>query len=183
MNNLIRKYSTGKIVLIFFIVCNLVYVIMVAFTIPKTAEFAGGMKLLDMLPGGYDFNYVQQLFLALGQKGRHTYLFLQLPFDLVYPALFALSYCLLLAYFLKKLHRQNSWLLYGCYLPFVGGTADYLENMGIINLLLQFPDITPRLVQVTSLFSVVKSSATTLYFVLLLIVLVVLGIQFFRKKK
>lgn len=183
MNNLIRKYSTGKIVLILFLVCNLVYVIMVAFTIPKTAGFAGGMKLLDMMPGGYDFKYVQQLFLALGEKGRHSYLFVQLPFDMVYPALFALSYCLLLAYFLKKLRRQNSWLVYGCYIPFIGGAADYLENIGIITLLKQFPDISPQSVHITSFFSVVKSSATTLYFVLLLVVIIVVAIQFVRKKK
>ncbi|MDB4584739.1 hypothetical protein N9164_16430 [Draconibacterium sp.] len=183
MNNFIRKYSTGKRVLILFVITNVVYVIMVALTIPKTAAFAGGMKLLDMMPGGYNFDYVQQLFTALGEKGRHSYLFVQLPFDMVYPALFAISYCLLLAYFLKKLNKQKGWLIYGCYLPLIGGLADYLENLGIITLLKQFPEIKSQWVQLTSLFSVVKSTATSVYFTVLLIVLIVVAIQFIRRKK
>lgn len=183
MNNSIRKYSSGKTVFIWFVVCNLVYVLMLAFTIPKTAAYAGGMKLLDMMPGGYDFDYVQQLFTALGEQGRHTYLHVQLPLDMVYPLLFAISYCLLLAYLLKKLHKQNSWFILGCYLPLVAGLADYLENFGIITLLKQFPNITSQYVQITSLFSVLKSSATTLYFVWLMVVLIMLLIQFIRKKK
>lgn len=182
MHKFIRKYSNGKTVLIWFVVCNLVYVIMVAFTIPKTAAYAGGMKLLDMMPGGYDFNYVQLLFTALGEKGRQSYLYVQLPFDMVYPALFAISYCLLLVWFLKKLQKQNSWLMYGCYLPLIGGLADYLENIGIITLLKQFPDITPQTVQITSLFSVIKSTTTTLYFVFLLAMLILLAVQFIGKK-
>lgn len=183
MHKFIRKYSNGKTVLIWFVVCNLVYVLMVALTIPKTAAYAGGMKLLDMMPGGYDYNYVQQLFTALGEKGRHAYLFVQLPFDMVYPTLFTISYCLLLAWLLKKLQKQNSWLMYGCYLPLIGGLADYLENIGIITLLKQFPDITLQAVRITSLFSVIKSTTTTLYFVFLLAMFIWVVIQIIGKKK
>ncbi len=183
MKTLLNKYSTGKNVLLLFVLANVVYVIMVAVTIPKTAAYAQGMKLLDMMPGGYNFDYVQQLFTALGEKGRHSYLFVQLPFDMFYPALFALSYSLLLAWLLKKLQKQTSWFIYACYLPFIGGAADYLENIGIITLLKQFPDITPQSVEITSLFSVVKSTATSLYFLVLLLVLIWLGVLWLKKRK
>src|SRR5210317_1899781 len=112
MKNFLIKYSKGKIVLVLFILANLVYVIMVAITIPKTAQFANGMKLLDMMPGGYNFEYVQSLLSALGEEGRHAYLFKQLPFDMFYPAFFAFGYSILLAFFLKKLNRYNTWLFY-----------------------------------------------------------------------
>ena len=36
-------------------------------TIPKTMEFSNGMKLLDMIPTGYDWNYVNEL-LILSEK-------------------------------------------------------------------------------------------------------------------
>ncbi len=183
MIQLIRKYASGKRVLLFFIVCNVVYVIMVAYTIPKVMEYADGMKLLDMMPGGYDFEYVKTLLTALGTDGRHAYLFQQIPFDLVYPALFALSYCLLFAYVLKKLKTPRIPLFFLCYLPLLGGTADYLENIGIITLLRRFPEISEQMVQLTSTASVIKSSATTLYFVVLLVVLAVVGIQWIKRKK
>ena len=47
MNKHIRKFSTGKMVLFLFILTNLVYVIMLAVTLPRVADYAGGMKLLD----------------------------------------------------------------------------------------------------------------------------------------
>ena len=183
MIQLIKKYATGKRVLFLFVLCNLIYVIMVAYTIPKVMEYAGGMKLLDMMPGGYDFKYVNSLFSALGSEGRHAYLWHQIPFDLVYPALFALSYCLLLAYFLKKLKTPKGSLFYLCYVPFIGGTSDYLENIGIITLLRRFPEISEQTVQLTSVASVIKSSATTVYFVVFLLVLAVVGIQWIKRKK
>ncbi len=182
MKKFILKHSTGKKVVVLFIFANLIYLIMVTFTIPKTAAFANDMKLLDMMPGGYNFDYVKTLFTELGDEGRHAYLFTQIPLDLIYPALFAFGYSLLLAFFLKKLQKQNSPLIYLCWLPFIGGTADYLENIGIIYLLSQYPEITENTVKLTSLFSLIKSSATSVYFITLLIVLIVLGVKWIRRK-
>jgi hypothetical protein len=182
MNKLLINYATGKRVLILFILANLVYVVMIAFTIPKVMLFADGMKLPDMMPAGYDFEYIKALFTALGDEGRHVYLWQQIPPDLVYPALFALSYSLLLAYFIKKLKPFGSPLFFFCWLPLIGGTADYLENMGIITLLNRFPAITEQTVQLTSMATVIKSSATTIYFLVLLVVLIAVGIHRVKRK-
>jgi len=183
MRKHILKFSTGKTVLLLFLLTNVVYVIMVAITIPRVANFANGMKLLDMLPAGYNLEYVQELFTALGEEGRHFYLSVQLPIDMIYPLLFAISFCLLLAWLLQKINKQHGRLFYLCYLPLIAGAADYLENIGIITLLKHFPDITQQAVQITSLFSVLKSTATSLYFVLLLLVLIWLGVVSIKKRK
>ncbi len=183
MQSWITKYATGKKVLLLFVLCNLIYVIMLAFTIPKVMHFTEGMKLLDMMPGGYNFDYVRDLFTALGNKGRHAYLYQQIPIDMVYPALFAIAYCLLLAYFLGKLQKLNRPYIYLCFLPLIGGTADYLENIGIITLLNQYPEISGFTVQLTSVFSLIKSAATSIYFVALLVVLILLGIRWISRKR
>lgn len=183
MNSLIRKLSTGKIVLVLFIITNLVYVLMVAYSLPKTAAHAQGMALLDMMPSGYDLAYVQELFTALGEEGRQTYLYLQLPIDMLYPLLFALCYSLLLVWLIKKIGKQHTRLLYASYLPFIAAAADYLENIGIITLLHQFPDITRRSVEMVSRTSVVKSSSTSAYFVVVLIVLLAFARQKYLKRK
>ncbi len=139
------------------------------------------MKLLDMMPLGYDLDYVNALFETLGQQGRHAYLYIQLPVDMVYPALFGISYCLVLAFFLKKLNKFNSRLFYLCLLPLFAGLADYLENIRIINLLTNYPNLTPGMVTTTSFFSLLKSSITTLYFLILIGILILLGIKTLRK--
>jgi len=183
MKNFLIKYSTGKTVLVLFILANSIYAIMVAVTIPKTAQFADGMKILDMMPGGYDFDYVYSLFNTLGEAGRNTYRNTQIPFDMVYPALFALSFSLLLAFFLKKLNRQNTWLIYVCILPFIGGIADYAENIGIIFMLNRHPAFTVQTVELVCTFSIIKSSATTIYFLILLVVILWFAINWLQRLK
>src|SRR3989339_595059 len=116
MKDLIKRNLNSKRVILLFVLTNIIYVIMLGITIPKVMSFSGGMKLLDMLPTGYTAEYVNSLLSALGEKGRDAYLFNQLPVDMIYPFLFGVSYCLILAYFLNKLGKFESRLFYFCLL-------------------------------------------------------------------
>ncbi len=151
-------------------------------SIPRVRSHGAGMPLLDMKPLGYDLDYVQALLDSLGPSGREAYLEVQLPLDMIYPFLFALTYCLLLAFFLRRLHWFEGPLFYGCLIPPAAGLADYLENMGIIRLLKSYPDLRPGDVAYTSLCSLIKSGLTTVYFLFLLGILAVLGFRAFKRK-
>ena len=74
ITKILEKHSSGKKVLSLFILTNVVYLFMLMVTIPKTMVFSNGMKLLDMLPTGYNQNYVNELFSTLGENGREIYL-------------------------------------------------------------------------------------------------------------
>lgn len=178
----IEKHISGKKVFWLFILTNLVYAFMLMVTIPKTMAFSNGLKLLDMMPTGYDFNYVNKLFSTLGDIGRETYLTNQIPVDMIYPLLFGISYCLVMAYFLQKINKLHTPFIYLCLLPVIAGIADYLENLGIISMLNSYPDFTETAVQTASIFSVIKSISTTIFFVALLVVLILLGIKLLTKK-
>ncbi len=179
----IEKNISGKKVLGLFILTNLVYSFMLTVTIPKTMEFSDGMKLLDMMPTGYDLNYVSELFTSLGENGRLTYLTNQIPVDMIYPLLFGLSYCLLLGYLLKKLNKLNSKYMYLCLIPIIAGIADYLENIGIIAMLKNYPEVTEVAVKTTSFFSLIKSISTSAFFIVLIVMLIILGIKFMKRNK
>lgn len=181
MKNIIEKHISGKKVLGLFILTNLVYAFMLIVTIPRTMVFSNGMKLLDMMPTGYNFNYVNKLFSALGANGRETYLTSQIPVDMIYPLLFGISYCALMAYFLKKINKLNTPFIYLCILPIIAGIADYFENIGIIAMLKSYPDFTETIVNATSIFSVIKSISTSMFFVALIVILILVGIKFFKK--
>lgn len=178
----IEKNISGKKVLGLFILTNIVYTFMLTVTIPKTMEFSNGMKLLDMMPSGYDFNYVNELFTSLGDNGRLTYLTNQIPVDMIYPLLFGLSYCLLLGYFLKKLNKLNSNYIYLCVIPIIAGIADYLENIGIITMLKNYPELKETAVYKTNIFSVIKSISTSVFFIALIVVLITFGIKVLNRK-
>ena len=180
---LIENNISGKKVLGLFILTNVVYGFMLMITIPKTMEFSGGMKLLDMLPTGYNHAYVNELFKSLGENGRITYLTNQIPVDMIYPFLFGLTYCLLLAFFLKKINKLKSPFSYFCFLPIIATIADYLENIGIITMLVNYPDLTETTVQLTNIFSVLKSISTSIFFIVLLVTLIIPGIKTVIGKK
>jgi hypothetical protein len=183
LTKFLEKNISGKKVLGLFILTNVVYAFMLIVTIPKTMGFSNGMKLLDMMPTGYDLNYVNELFNSLGEIGRETYLTNQIPVDMIYPLLFGLTYSLLLAYFLKKLNKLNSPFTYLCLIPIFAGIADYLENLGIITMLKSYHNLTEISVKTTSTFSLIKSISTTAFFIILIIVLVILGLKTINEKK
>ena len=182
LNKIIERNLAGKKVLGLFILTNLVYAFMLLVTIPKTMGFANEMKLLDMMPTGYDIDYVNKLFSALGSNGRETYLTNQIPVDMIYPLLFGITYCLVMAYFLKKINKLNAPFMYLGVLPIIAGIADYFENIGIITMLNSYPDLTETTVSMTNIFSVIKSVSTSLFFIALIVVLIALVLKLFKKK-
>ena len=179
----INKNLSGRKVLLLFILTNLVYAFMLTFTIPNVMAFSEGMKLLDMMPMGYDQEYINNLLETLGQEGRDLYLYNQIPVDMIYPLLFSISYSLLIAYFLKKLNKLNSVFFFLCWLPIVAGISDYFENFGIITMLINYPEINSISATATNLFTVIKSLFTTVYFVTLIITMIVVGIRTLKFKK
>ncbi len=183
MGLLSNKKVSGKRILGLFVLTNLIFALMLLVSIPHVMGFSDGMKLLDLLPFGYDTEYVRLLFETLGPEGRHAYLYRQIPLDLVYPGLFAISYSLMMAYFLHKMGRLNALLFNLSLLPFLVGIADYLENFGIIAMLLRYPTISSGLVKITSVLSVVKSMTSTVFFVALIIVMTIFAIRLIRSKQ
>lgn len=164
--------------MLFFIISSSLYFLMLLVTIPHLHQITNGIKILDMMPTGYNFDYVKQLMVALGDNGRHYYLFRQLPIDLVFPFFFATSNCLIMSWLLNKLEKLNSNWFYVCYLPLVAGFFDYAENFAVISILRNYPEITADLVKVSNLFSVIKSWTTT---VALTVLLVIVSIWLIRK--
>lgn len=180
MNNLrsiISKHLSGKKVLLLFVITNLVYAVMIFITIPKVMAFSRELKILDMMPMGYDLDYISALFNALGEKGRETYLYQQIPVDMIYPFLFGISNCLILAFFLNKIDKLDSVFFYVTLLPLFAGVADYIENIGIVLMLKSFPDVSAEVAGLTNVFSITKSLTTTIFFIVLIIVLVSLGLK------
>lgn len=183
LKTIIKRNLAGRKILILLILTNIIYALMLTITIPKVMSIAGGMKLLDMMPTGYTPEYVNSLLNALGETGRHAYLYNQIPLDMIYPFLFGISYCLLLAYIFKKPGKLDSNVFYLCLIPLFSGLFDYAENIGIITILNSYPDNPVILSQTTNVFSVLKSAFTTIYFIILIISIIIYGVKFLNLKR
>lgn len=171
------KYNiSGKRVLWFFMLTNLIYIFMLAVTIPKTMVFSKGLKLLDMMPMGYSAQYIKTLFDTLGEEGRNVYLYNQIPVDMIYPGLFAISYFFLMGYFLHKFQKLNPSYFLLTLLPVLAGIADYLENFGIVTMIYNYPELSELSMNLTNIFTIVKSVVTTIFFAVLIGTLFILGV-------
>lgn len=176
MENLIRKNLDGRRIILLFILTSFIYSMMLFVTIPRITNFSEGMKIPDMIPFGYSAEYINSLMNTLGASGRNVYLYNQLPLDMIYPFLYGLTYCLILAWFLEKIGKLKGYYFYLCLLPVIAGLFDYLENIGIITILISYPFNSDLLSQVTNVFSLFKSALTTLFFLLLLIIIALFGV-------
>lgn len=183
MKDLIIRNLQGRKILILFIITMVIYAIMLLVTIPLVMYFADGLKLLDMMPSGYNAEYVSSLMNALGEEGRHAYLYYQIPFDMLYPGFFAVTWSLIFAWFLRKANRLHSSLFYVSYIPLFAGLFDYMENFGIIAIIGTWPNTPDLLSSASNIFSVIKSFLTTIYYVSLIVLLIVVMLKYIRRKK
>ena len=164
----IQKTATGRTTLIFLTPAMAVYSLMLLYTIPQVERYAQGMKLFDLSPTGYSYEYALELLGALDLNGRSLYLYRQLPLDFIYPLLFSVSCCFVLSWLFAKSLTPNSKLFYLCFVPVAAGLFDYLENIAIINMLTTYPHVTEHQVAIASVFTVLKSGLTTAFFLSLL---------------
>ena len=173
----------GKKVLTYFIISSTVYALMLFVTIPKLIHFSNGMKILDMMPFGYSYQYVTQLFTDLGVDGRNFYLSYQIPIDMIYPFLLGLSNYYIIVYFLQKIDQWKTPFLYLSLLPFFGALFDYFENIGTIVMLNNFPNLNPVAVQINSFFTISKSFFISISFIALIVILVIFSIKKVSKNR
>lgn len=183
IKELVYRNIEGRKVLVLFVLTNFLYVFMLLVSIPKVVSLAGGMKIFDMMPMGFEAEYARSLLERLGVAGREAYLYFQIPVDLIYPGLFGITYCLILAYLLNKLNSLNNPYFYLCLIPLLAGLFDYLENFGIVNMLISYPDLTNTAIQLTNFFTIFKSLLSTISFTLLIVILGMVGIKTLWRKK
>ncbi len=116
----------------------------------------------------YTLEDVNTLFEKLKPEGRAIYKTLSTKTDMAYPLVYGSLLILLLANNLKKISVQTK-IAYLSFLPVVGVTFDYLENISIQKLLYAYPNITATQVNMSSLLTSMKWFSLFVCFCLLLL--------------
>ncbi|NNJ72093.1 MAG: hypothetical protein HKP09_02815 [Enterobacterales bacterium] len=169
-----QKYSTGKVISVLFFLTMTVYVVMMYYSIPAVTAFAPELPIFDLSPFGYSLSYANELLSILGTEGRHLYLSTQIPIDFIYPGLFSITCSLILIWLFGKTFNANSKIYYLALIPFLAGIFDYVENIFIIKMLNSFPELQTTTVKIASTFTILKSSFTVFFFILLIAGIVLL---------
>lgn len=163
-----------------------IYALMMLITLARLLEMSGGSPVFDMMPAGYDSQYALDLLTDLGSDGRNYYLWRQIPLDLIYPALFGISFFLLANWMADKLPAFQRILRLAAMIALAAGVFDYIENIFIILMIRNYPDLSELLVNVASVATLSKSGLTMIYFTVIVAVLLAKFGQFiyrFRSSK
>lgn len=144
-----------------------VYLILLLVTVPQLKGFAPGHQLADLSPTGLSHDETVSLYEALGVEGRDYYQHIQLPLDMLYPALFMASFGLLLAALTRYLGLPRPVRLVSL-LPVLAGLSDWGENICTWLALRAYPEFSPTLPQLGSWFTLTKTVGVVLSFVLAL---------------
>ncbi len=171
IDNRIRKIANLRSVLLLLFIFVAFSIIIFNFGfIPALTQSSQGDDILDNT-FNYTPEHVHQLFSTYGDEGRRLYLSYLLLLDFIYPVLFALTNSVLLAYFFERLFPNVSFFRYLYLIPFVALLLDYMENIGILTLLLSYPNQMAGVVAMTSAITMLKLALVNLLFVVTLIAL------------
>ncbi len=166
----------GRQVALFGLAAAGFYLVMIFVTLAHI-ETLSGLRPFDMRPGGYSAEQANSLLSALGSSGRRYYLTRQIPLDLAYPALMALTLVSLLKW-LGVQDVNHRLVQIGIRVSIWAALADYLENVGICLMLLSWPEVSANTVLAASVASTVKSGLTTAA-----VLIVLLGVGFWPFKR
>ncbi|KPA21682.1 hypothetical protein shim_23890 [Shimia sp. SK013] len=178
MNMTIPTKQYGRQAALFGLAAAGIYLLMIFGTLAHI-ETVSGLRPFDMRPGGYSAESANSLIDALESSGRWYYLTRQIPLDLVYPSLMALTLISLFKWLgsrdvSQKLVRIGTWF------SSAAAIADYLENAGICFMILSWPEVSANTVLAASVASIVKSGLTT---TAVLIVLLGVSSWAFKRKR
>ncbi|MBO0475748.1 hypothetical protein DOK76_01620 [Vagococcus sp. DIV0080] len=154
-----------------FLFAQLIYLVMMTYTFPIIQQNSGTMKAMDLMSMGYSYDYVQAFLATLSPTSLNTYLFFQLPLDILFPLATSLTFSMIIA---KTTPLGNKLFLVG----FIPMLFDYLENSCIL-IMLTSNQITHSLVSLSSFFTLMKSVTTMIMYLLITILLIL----FFKNNK
>lgn len=133
--------------------------------------FSGGAGAIDLLIV-YRPEKAFDMIAAYGDQGRHYYATIALTLDTVFPILLAMAFGLALARIFRHAFSDEGVLHRALLVPVGAMVADFLENVGVVSMLLTYPRKLTVVALLTSSFSTVKWTAVAAQSILVVIGLI-----------
>lgn len=139
LSQTLHKYATGKIILMFLALVLLFQGVIVPNLLQtKLAAYSGGNGPMDLLMS-YSPATAFSLIQSYGEEGRAAYRSFATSWDVAYPAIYSLFFAFALSWLLHRGFASNSKMQLLNLVPLGGWLFDWLENIGIVTMLNQYP--------------------------------------------
>jgi hypothetical protein len=162
-----RPFPSGWLVAALLMASGVLWAVMFFGPLAYLAQLAGGAAPFDVRPFGYSFDEARAFLSAIGAQGRYFYGHRELPLDMLYPPLYAVSRGLALWWLtmpgrVREAPLPRRWRYALIAVPVVMASLDMIENLCIARMLSAWPALSPGLVQISSLATRAKIVAGAL---------------------
>lgn len=155
----------------------LIFGIMSFFLIPSLQVQIGMNQLLDTRFGGYEIDYVSNLWQLLGESGRSSYLTLELLGDLPFIVFYVITFTMLNVRLVQKHRLWRNALFFTALIPFLAGFFDLVEDLSVIKMLIDYPEINSSSIGLSSAATKLKGFFLPLMLLSLLVNLLILLVK------
>jgi hypothetical protein len=158
-NTIIQKISWKKAVF-FTVIFSVLYVIInfSGIGVAGLLKITDGANILDF-EFGYSQDEAYEMLTALGLEGRTFYLTKIIPMDFPFPFAYMLFYAGWIALLIRHVNPNASYR-YLLFVPVLAMLFDWLENIGIIAMLKNYPNLPAWAVFTASFSGILKFSFT-----------------------
>jgi hypothetical protein len=139
-------------------------------------DTGGGANLLDNRTEGYSPESAYRMVSAYGNQGIRYHLMITVA-DIFFPSVLAWFLWITMAYFYLPFFLSKPLTRWLSVLPIIYLASDYLENVGIVSMLLSFPTRVAGMAKLANFMFTVKNLSSNTAIAIILIGLVLWGIQ------
>lgn len=164
----LQRWATSRNVLLFLVLFLLFEVVILPIAGTKLMSYSGGLGPLDLTLGLSPAETYARL-AAFTADGRLTYLLIELTADLVFPLVYGLFFSLAIGLVYQRSFAPASAMQRLIAVPFLATLCDYLENVGIVLMLLFYPQELGAVALLVRPLTLLKWLFTILSAVLLLV--------------
>ncbi len=143
-------------------------------------DTGGGANLLDNRTSGYSPESAYEMISAYGSQGIRYHLMLAAA-DVFFPPTLAFFLLLAIAYFYAPFFITYPFTRWLTVLPIIYLASDYLENIGIVTMLLGFPANIPGMARLANFMFTVKNISSNAAIFVIVIGLVLRAMRLTRK--
>ncbi|SEU09313.1 hypothetical protein [Paenibacillus sp. NFR01] len=141
----INKWASFKIVLpLLGVTLTLMIVVnrvRLPITVPRIREVSQGADILDMHMY-YSKSEAYSMLERLQPEGRRVYSEMLMGFDFVFPAVYAITFALIVSMLFRSKFSAHPFIRVLVMLPLAAGLFDWSENMSILAILFKYPAIS-----------------------------------------
>ncbi len=131
-------------------------------------ELTGGIGILDY-ESRYTADYAYAFLESMTEAGRAFHLTRIMPFDIIYPPSLAFFMFSWLSLIIKKNSEDDSPARFILILPFIYLLLDYIENIGITSMLINYPVRLDSICVATGIVTSVKKAVVLLIIIMFII--------------